>query len=225
MPNLRRTRSLLAPLFAAFAVGCGSPGGAGTPRDVLAEYAHALSDGRVRDAYALLSDDAKKSMPFEAFSRMVKENPEDTKAIAASLVRPSGPSEVTATVTAPDGEALLLRLEGGRWKIDRSDIDLYAQDTPEAALRAFVRAVKNARYDVLLRFVPDSKLEGLDAAKLKTSFEGEERDEVARLTGAISAALPTATIEHLGDRATMSYGGGGTVEMVREHGLWKIEEF
>jgi len=164
-------------------------------------------------------------MPFEAFSRMVKENPEDTKAIASALVRPSGPSEVTATVTAPDGETLLLRLEGGRWKIDRSDIDLYAQDTPEASLRAFVRAVKNARYDVLLRFVPDSKLEGLDPAKLKTSFEGEERDEVARLTGAISAALPTATVEHLGDRATMSYGGGGTVEMVREHGLWKIEEF
>jgi hypothetical protein len=29
----------------------------------------------------------------------------------------------------------------------------------------------------------------------------------------------------LGDRATMAYGTGSTVELVREHGLWKIEEF
>ena len=37
--------------------------------------------------------------------------------------------------------------------------------------------------------------------------------------------LPTATIERLDDRATMSYGAGGTIELLREHGIWKIEEF
>jgi hypothetical protein len=199
--------------------------GAGGPRDVLAEYARALQDGRVKDAYALLSDDAKKSMPFEAFTRMVKENPEDVRALSEALVRPSGPADVTATVTTPNGDVLLMRLEGGQWKIERSAIDLYAQDTPEAALRSFVRATAHGRYDILLRFVPDSKLDGLDAGKLKKAFEGEEREDVQRLTAAISAALPSATIERLGDRATMAYGGGGTIEMVREHGLWKIEEF
>ena len=65
----------------------------------------------------------------------------------------------------------------------------------------------------------------MDAARLKTAFEGEQREEVERLTQAIRAALPTATVEHLGDRATMSYGTGGTVELVREHGMWKVEEF
>ena len=192
---------------------------------MLTSYARALREGRTRDAYALLSADARKSMPFDAFERMVKENPEEMKAIAEALDRPSGSPSVTATVTAPDGQTLLLRLEDGSWHVDRSAIEFYAQDTPEAALASFVRAFEHRRYDVLLRFVPDAKREGLDAGKLKTAFEGEQKEEVERLTQALKAALPTATIENLGDRATMSYGTGGTVELVREHGVWKVEEF
>jgi hypothetical protein len=164
-------------------------------------------------------------MPFDAFARMVKENPEETRAIANALTRPSGAAAVTATVTTPEGDTLLLRYEGGRWRVDRSAIDLYAQDTPEDALRSFVRAIEAKRYDVVLRFAPDSKKEGLDAPKLKAAFEGEQREEIERLTQALKAALPTATVEHLGERATMSYGSGGTVELVREHGVWKVEEF
>lgn len=192
---------------------------------MLAAYAHAIEKGDAHQAYDLLSDEAKKSMPFEAFARMVKENPEEMRAIAASLVRPSEAATVTATVTTPEGESLLLRYEGGRWHVDRSAIDVYAQDTPEAALRSFVRAFRNKRYDVMLRFAPDSKREGLDEKRLRAAFEGEQKEEIERLTQAIEAALPTAVIEHLGERATMSYGSGGTVELVREHGVWKIEEF
>lgn len=205
--------------------GCGSSREPATPHDALQAYARALEKGKTRDAYALLSDGAQKSMPFETFERMVKENPEDVKAIARALLRPSGAAQVSATVTAPDGQTLLLRFENGKWRVDRSAIDLYAQDTPEAALATFVRAFENKRYDVLLRFVPDSKREGLDRDKLRIAFEGEQREEVQRISQAIKAALPTATIERLDDRATMSYGAGGTVELLREHGIWKIEEF
>lgn len=224
-----RSRALRSFLLSsvAFAAGVSAchPREPANPRDVLTAYAHAIEIGNAHDAYALLSDDAKKSMPFEAFARMVKENPQEMRAIAASLVRPSEAATVTATVTTPEGESLLLRYEGGHWHVDRSAIDVYAQDTPEAALRSFVRAFHNKRYDVMLRFAPDSKREGLDENRLRTAFEGEQREEIERLTQAIEAALPTAVIEHLGERATMSYGSGGTVELVREHGVWKIEEF
>jgi hypothetical protein len=223
--HLSRFTLAAAAVGAALTAACGPSRNPTNPREALAAYARALEAGHVSDAYALLSEDAKKSMPFDAFTRMVKENPQEIRAIADALVRPSGTPSVTAVVTAPDGRKLLLRLEGGHWRVDRSAIDLYGQDTPEAALGAFVLAFENKRYDVLLRFVPDAKREGLDAARLKTAFEGEQREEVERLTQAIRAALPTAVIEHLGDRATMSYGTGGTVELVREHGAWKVEEF
>jgi hypothetical protein len=206
-------------------VACAPHRDPGNPRDALVSYARALQSGHALEAYDYLSDDAKKGIPFEAFERMMKENPEDAKAVAAALMRPSGAATVTATVSAPDGNTLLLRYESGAWRIDRSAIDLYAQDTPEAALRGFVRAFENKRYDVLLRFVPENKKEGLDAVRLKTFFEGDEKDEMVRLTQAIRASLPTASIENLGDRATMSYGAGGAVELLREHGVWKIEEF
>ena len=34
----------------------------------------------------------------------------------------------------------------------------------------------------------------------------------------------TGVLEETGDRATMSYGPG-TMQLVRERGLWKIEDF
>ena len=216
--------ALLTPLLSVGLPACHPPEPA-SPRDVLAAYAHALEAGKAREAYDLLSEDAKKSMSFEAFERIMKENPEEMRAIASALLRPSQATTVTATVSTPEGESLLLRYENSRWHVDRSAIDVYGQGTPEAALRSFVRAFRNKRYDVMLRFAPDAKREGLDAARLKKAFEGEQREEIERLTQAIEAALPTATVEHLGERATMSYGSGGTVELLREHGLWKIEEF
>jgi hypothetical protein len=206
-------------------LGCSATPAPQGPRETLGEYARALSEGRVQDAYALLSDEARKSIPFEAFQRMVKENPEEVRDITRALTRPSGPPLVTATVASPNGESLLLVFEDGEWKVDASAIDLYSQASPEAAVRAFLRAFDNKRYDVLMRFVPDIKKEGLDAAKLKKAWEGEQKEEMDRLTQALEAALPTARFERIGDRATMAYGAGGTVELVREHGAWKIEEF
>jgi len=216
---------LVAGLIGLLGAACASAPPPRGPKDTLDVYAKALHEGRVRDAYELLSEEARRTIPYEAFERMVKENPEEVRDIAQALSRPSGPPLVTATVTAPNGESLLLVYEKGAWRVDGSAIDLYSQSSPEAAVRAFIRAFENKRYDVLLRFVPDGKKEGLDAAKLKKAWEGEQKDEMERLTQALAAALPTARFERIGERATMSYGAGGTVELVRDHGSWKIEEF
>ena len=217
--------SWLAPLALCVACSASSAQPQRSPKETLDAYSQALQQGKLDEAYALLSDEAKKSMPFEAFRRMVEENPDEVKAIALSLQRPSGPPLVTATVTAPTGEKLLLVYEDGRWRVDASAIDLYSQSTPQAAVTAFIRAFENKRYDVLMRFVPEQKREGLNAKKLKQAWEGEQREEMERLTQALQAALPTARFEIIGDRATMAYGAGGTVELLLEGGAWKIEEF
>ena len=156
---------------------------------------------------------------------MVKENASEMKDIARALARPASDPVVTATVTSPKGDSLLLLYEEGRWKLDGSSIDLYGQLTPRQAIDAFLRAFERNRYDVMLRFVPDSQLEkGLDAQRLKQSWEGAWKEEMQRITAALKAALPTAQFEELGDRATMAYGSS-TLQLVREHGAWKIEDF
>jgi hypothetical protein len=205
---------------------CG--GGAGSDPDrVLREYSLAVEGGRAREAYELLSTESKKSISFEQFQRILKENPEEARELAQSLRRPQvGPPRVTATVTGPDGESsILLVYEQGQWRVDASAVDLYSQRTPEAAVRAFLRAYENKRYDVLLKFVPEDQLDKeLTPAELKKAWEGEEKADMDRLTDALKASLPTAKVELFGDRATLAFGAGGSVELVRERGVWKIED-
>jgi hypothetical protein len=195
------------------------------PSDTLRAYSRALDEGRADDAYKLLSSEAKRSIPPDAFRRMVKENAPEMKDIAHALSRPASDPVVTATVTSPKGETILLVYEEGRWRLEGSAINLYGQSSPRQSIEAFLRAFEQKRYDVMLRFVPDSSLEGLDADKLRAAWEGAQKEEMMRITSALRAALPTAAFEEIGDRATMAYGSGGTVQLVREHGAWKIEDF
>jgi hypothetical protein len=194
------------------------------PQSALHAYARALEDGRADDAYRCLSDEARRGISLEAFRRMVKDDPEGVREIGRSLERPTAPPVVTATVTSPGGQELRLILEDGAWRVDASSIELYAQDTPRHAIQGFVRAVERKRFDVVMRYVPDTHKEGLDASKLKSAWEGQEKEEIALVVSALKQALPTATIEETGERATMPYGAG-TMQLVREHGLWKIENF
>jgi hypothetical protein len=197
---------------------------AADPQSALRTYARALEDGRADDAYRSLSDEARRGISLEAFRRIVKDDPEGVKEIGRSLERPTAPPVVTATVTSPSGQELHLVLEDGVWRVDASSIELYAQDTPRHAIQGFVRAVERKRFDVVMRYVPDAHKEGLDASKLKSAWEGHEKEEIQQVVSALKQGLPTATIEETGERATMPYGAG-TMQLVREHGLWKIENF
>lgn len=204
--------------------GCASSPRAEDPSSVLKSYARALEEGRSDDAYRMLSDEARRGISLEAFRRMVKDNPDDVKEIGKALARPTTAPVVTATVTSPNGQELELVLENGRWKIESTAIDLYAQDSPRHAVQGFVRALERKRYDVILRYVPDAHKEGLDAAKLKAAWEGHDREEMEQVLSSLKQSLPTSTIEETGERASMPYGAG-TMLFVREHGLWKIEDF
>ncbi len=221
--SARVARLLGAGLIVVFATGCGGSS-AEDPQAVLRSYARALEEGRADDAYRMLSDDARRGISPEAFRRMVKDDPEEVKEIGRSLQRPTTPAVVTATVTSTSGQELDLVLEHGKWRVDTSAIDLYAQDTPRHALQGFVRALDRHRYDIILRYVPDAHKEGLDVVKLRDAWEGADKEEMAKVLAALKQTLPSASIEETGERATLAYGAG-TMQLVREHGLWKIEDF
>jgi hypothetical protein len=244
-----RLLAVLGLCFALPACGAGAIVQQG-PSDTLRSYAQALEQGRVDDAYRLLSDEAKRSMSLEAFRRAVTENPKEVVEIARAIGRPTADPIVSATVTMPNGDELLMVYEGGRWRIDAAAVDLYGQATPRQALVGFLRAFERKRYDMVLRYVPDAEKEGqhgfeggaaegapkaeggaaeesskLTPEKLKAAWEGPQKEQITRIVVAVKAALPTATIEETGDSAAMSYGAGGTVAFVREHGVWKIKDF
>ncbi len=217
-------------LASALAAGCSSGVQQG-PSAVLQSYARAIRERRVEEAYAMLSTEARRSLSLDAFRRMVLENPADAEELASALARPAADPVLTATVTTAQGDELVLVYEHGRWRIDGETVDFYGQSTPKQAVRSFLRAFERKRFDVLMRFVPDTKkiaderFPALDEARLKESWEGPQREEMERICQGIKAALPQATFEEYSDRASMGYGSGGTLQLVREHGLWKIENF
>lgn len=135
------------------------------PSETLRAYARALEEKRVDDAYRLLSDEARRAVPLEAFRRMVLENPEDVMEVARALARPAADPTVHATVTMPSGQELTLVFQDGRWRIDAAAIDLYGQQTPRQALVGFLRAFERKRYDVILRYVPDAEREAIAPAE------------------------------------------------------------
>ena len=243
--NTERSRIGLAVAVVVIALtGCASGGISQSPGDALRSYADALEEGRIEDAYRLLSDEAKRTMPLEAFRRAVKDNPQDAVEVARALARPSSDPLVTATVTLQNGDELLLVYEDGKWRVDGAAVDLYGQATPRQAVAGFLRALERSRYDVILRYVPDAEKEGIDASdaqaaggaaktapikltaeKLKKEWEGDQKEQIQTIAQALRAALPTAQIEETGDTAAMPYGAGGTVTFIREGGVWKIKDF
>ncbi|MFO0671400.1 MAG: hypothetical protein U0235_17505 [Polyangiaceae bacterium] len=204
-------------------VGCGAAQ-AESPSSVLSSYARALEEGRADDAYALLSSEARRGVSPEAFRRLVTENPDDARELGKALGRATAAPVVTATVSGPQGQELVLVLQDGRWRVDAAAIDLYGQDTPRRAVQGFLRALERKRYDMVLKYVPDGHKDGLDVKKLKDWAEGAEKQEVTAFIAAVRQSLPTAAIEEAGDRASLTYGGG-TLQLVRERGAWKVEDF
>lgn len=215
----------LALAWPVVTLACASSSGSNTPREAIANYARALQEGDARAAYAALSVEAQRRVPFARFEAMMRENPEQVARLARRLQQEPEQLTVTATFKGSPGDELTLTLEDGQWKANLSAIDLYSQNTPLAAVASFVRAFEQRRYDVLLRFVPDGERDGLTAEQLKTAWEGAQKQEMADIVAALQSALPTARVDEYGDKATLVYGSGGTVELLQENGLWKIVNF
>lgn len=217
-----RIRVLVAAVLAV-ACACGSAAASTEPEGTIAAFAAALREGRHDEAYAMMSGSYRRRVPFEEFRRHLESNPEEAREAAEVLARPDGPAEEVATLTYADGERLEMIREDGEWRIASNVVDFYDQSTPRAALRAFVRAMERERYDIVMRMVPEADLEGMSPDRMREAWSGENREEVERLLANLRAHLDNP-MEQVGDRATMPYGERYTAVLVRENGLWKVED-
>lgn len=204
-------------------LSCGGPSAA-EPHGALRAYAEALDDGRAEDAYRMLSDDARRGMSLEAFRKTLREHPHEARELARALRQPSSVATVSAVVTGPNGQELGLVFEKGRWRIDATAVDLYAQDTPRHAANSFVRALERRRYDVLLRMIPDARKDGIEEKTLRDAWDGPEKDAADSLAAAVKQALANSSPEVTGQTASLSHALG-TMVLVRERGVWKVDSF
>jgi hypothetical protein len=220
-----RHRVLVALCLSLAACSGAAPG----PVDTVAAYAQALREGRYGDAYPLLSATARQGLPYEAFERLARERPDETRALADDYASVDPRAPLTARFALANGESVTLFYEDGAWRIDPAALVFYGQETPREALRSFARAVARQRWDVLLRLAPRAVAAQLRMANrsLRDAWTGPgaERD-LAVLQRLVEALERGATPDVTGDRATLVYGEARAyvARLVREDGLWKVED-
>jgi hypothetical protein len=194
------------------------------PLSAVDAYAAALRGGDFGRAYELMSARYRREHSRQDFVRMMKDSPQEVKQTASRLTSENRRVEVAARFVYDDlRDELPLVLEDGGWKIASDPLEFYPQDTPNHALRSFVRAVELKRYDVVLRFVPNRWRQEMNENKIREQFEGEKREEVVQMMRLLSANLENP-IEQEGDKARMPYGERFEVKFVREDGLWKVAD-
>lgn len=210
----------LWPVFLFFACG---ESAAMSPEKTIGTYARALRAGETEQAYSMMSRSFRDRVSFEEFKTMLGDDRAEIEETVELLLSLRAPASQEAIVRYGNGDELRLIFENGEWKVATNVVDYYSQATPRDAIRSFVRAVERRRYDVLLQLAPRSEQEWLSREVLEQNFEGEARAELERIVAALRESLDKP-IQVTADRATMEYAERFTIRLVRQDGLWRIED-
>jgi len=216
-------RIVLLVLVSVVAWGCASTS-ADRPLTAVDAYVAALRAGDYTRAYDFMSASYRRGHSREDFVKMMKDSPQEVKQTAERLSADGRKVEVSAKFVYDDlRDELPLVLESGSWRIASDPLEFYPHDTPAHALRSFIRAVELKRYDVLLRFVPNQWRAEMNEAKVKDQFEGDRKEEIARMMRLLTANLDNP-IDIEVDKARMPYGDRYEVKFLKEDGIWKIKD-
>jgi hypothetical protein len=195
---------------------------AGSPAGALGQYGAALEREDWAAAYRLMSAAYRKRVSLEAFRKQMAAARGDGKLAGRALRENAAAWAARAEIALGDGERVSLVREAGTWRLENPPFEPFGQDTPRAALRAFIHAVEGSRYDMLLELAPARYRADVTVEKLRTYWQGQGGDRRRALLGALRLALERRIIEE-GDEAYLVYDGGRQVRFVREEGLWRIE--
>ena len=208
--------AVVSASMAACAAGAG-------PNQTLDRYGSALKNHDFSAAYDLMSSSFRGKVSRDDYVRMMRDNGREVNETADRLRGKKGSLEVSAEFEYGLGDTMRLVQEDGQWKIATNPLGFYDQSSPKAALRSFIRAYRLERWDVMLRFVPNSYREKMDAKKMQAQFTGPSREQMENLINTLEANVDEPIIER-GNDARMSYGDRYTVQFLKEDGAWKLKD-
>lgn len=193
------------------------------PNGTLDKYGRALKNHDFAGAYEQMSSGFRGKVSREDYIRMMRDNAREVDETAERLTGKRGSLEVSAEFEYGLGDQMRLVQEDGHWKIASNPLAFYDQSSPKAALRSFLRAYRLGRWDIMLRFVPNTYREKMDAKKMEAQFTGPSKDAMETLMNSIEANVDEPIIEH-GNEARMSYGDRFEVKFLKEEGAWKLKD-
>jgi hypothetical protein len=210
--------------FVCLALALAACGGGRGPGLTLDKYGRALKNRDYARAYDLMSSAFRGKVSREDYVRMMRDNPREVDETADRLRGKRGSLEVSAEFVYGNlGDKMLLVQEDGRWRVATNPLAFYDQSTPRNALRSFLRAYSLERWDIMLKFVPNTYREKMDATKMRTQFQGPSKEQMDNLMHTLEANVDEPIVER-GNDARMSYGDRSTVQFVKEDGAWKLKD-
>ena len=203
-PVLARPALLLMLLLG----GCASGPRVEGPALTVRTYASALSAGDARTAWALLHEDARGGRTEGDHAALMAQNAGELALQGRALASSAERVEARARVALRRGETVVLVLEDGAWRIDGGVLDAAGLGSPLDAVAAFRRALMRRDLDGIERV-------------LSRQTRAEWEEEVRRLVEA-TADPDDLEIEVQGNRAHVRTTGGGSIELIRESGEWRV---
>jgi hypothetical protein len=179
------------------------------PRDAAREYEQAISAGDAIALHALLSRDAQATYSEQDVAELLRRDREDLVRRAAACSDPAAAVKATATVDSTSGLELELALEEGAFRID-SDTALFPRpQTPEAAVRALAWALRSGEAE---------RVEAILSAERRAALEARRSALLESLSG-----IDRASYRISDRRAVVELPDGQEIELVKEHGVWRVE--
>jgi hypothetical protein len=146
-------------------VGCGGPAGPSSPAaDGVRAYVQTLHRNDPRDAYAMLSADARKQLSYDEFALAWKASDKE-RAWQAKVLEDSlkGNPDVgeRATIGFPDGKLVQLEREAKTWRLESELVSRSRARQPRDAIRRFAEAVTGRDIAGVLNVLTQRRRDGL----------------------------------------------------------------
>lgn len=202
----------------------GCPERTSKPHDTLRAYVAALRQGDHQRAYGLLSTELRKRCTIDQFAANVKQLGSKSFRKLEPLLRNPQKMSFRAELGLSEHDKFVLIKEKGIWRIATDPLHFYGQATPRQALISFVRALERRRFRILLRFVPNKYRHTMTVSDIKRMYTGQNLARTRILLRNLKANLNNK-IEVKNGQAVMLYGENHQLRLIREGGVWKIQDF
>jgi hypothetical protein len=155
----------LGIVLAVAVAACGGASGPSSPAaDGVRAYVHALRDNNPREAYALLSAEARKKVSFDEFALAWKQSDKE-RAWQARVLEDGlkGNPDVgeRALISYSDGKLVQLEREGKTWRLESELVSRSRARQPRDAIRLFAEAITARDMYSVLNVLTQRRRDGL----------------------------------------------------------------
>jgi hypothetical protein len=196
---------------------CGGARGPSSPAsDGVRAYLAALHSNDPRDAYSLMSSDARKKISYDEFALQWKQSETERKWQAKVLEDSlKGNPDVgeRALISFPDGKLVQLEREGKTWRLESELVSRSRAKRPRDAIRMFADAIAARDVSGALNVLTQRRREGL-----QKQIEGF-------ITGIGKHAA--GPLDEFGDRAELRWDENGIryrIVLRKEDDEWRVDD-